>query len=390
MPVKCLVVKRWAYEVAAVLIALSMLAYMLWHVAGAKGMALPSGQPFFGDFMAFWSAGRAALDGHADQVHERALLFEYQKQVAPDLRYYAPWNSPPTFLLVVSGLALLPYPISAICFLVATALFFGWVIRHFLPDRRALLLPATAPAIVYQVGTLQAAMLISGISGLALHWLDKRPRLAGALVGLLAIKPHLAVMWPLFLALSGRWRAFAAAAAAATAFVVLAGLVFGFDSYLRFFESLAQSQRLISEQRITTPAYASLYANLLGLGASNAVAMALHAISAAAAIALACVLFRKGDLAIAGAALCAATLLVSPYLFFYDFILLMIGVALLGVPRTRLELAAAIFAWGAGLTVAVGELIALPICPLAAWLVLAAAFMRARSADVRLAPAPQP
>ncbi len=383
-------VKRWAFEAAAILIAGSMLAYMLWRISGAENMTLPSGQPFFGDFMAFWSAGRAALDGHADQVHDRVLLWQYQQAAAPDVRFYAPWNSPPTFLLIVSLLALLPYPIAAICFLAGTALFFGAVIRRFLPDARALIFPATAPAIIYQIGTVQAGMLIAGISGLALLWLDKRPRLAGAMIGLLAIKPHLAILWPLLLALSGRWRVFAAATIATIAFVTLAGAVFGFDSYARFFESLDASQRLISEQRITTPAYASLYANLLGLGAPHALALGLHALSAAAAVVGACVLFRKSDRALAGAALCAATLLVSPYLFFYDFALLLIGAALLGAPRSPLEYAAALFAWGAGLTVAVGEFIALPICPLAAWLVLTAAFMRARNAAPRLAPAPQP
>ena len=223
---------------------------------------------------------------------------------------------------------------------------------------------------------------------MALHWLDKRPRIAGALIGLLAIKPHLALLWPLLLGLSGRWRVFGAAALSAIAFVLLAGAVFGFESYARWFESLAASQRLISEQRITTPAYASLYANLLGLGASQALAIGLHALSATGAVLCACVLFRQKDLAIAGAALCAATLLVSPYLFFYDFTLLLIGAALLGIPRSPLEYTAAIFAWGAGLTVAVGQFVALPICPIAAWLVLAAALMRARSVAPRPAPAP--
>lgn len=382
-------VKRWMFEVVALATAVCMLGYFFMRAAGMENMTLPSGQPFFGDFMAFWSAGRAALDGHVAEIHDRAMLWPYQQAIAPDVKYYAPWNSPPTFLLVVCGLALVPYPVAAIGFLIFGASLFFWAIRQFLPDARALIFPATAPAATYQVGTVQAGLLIAGISGLALHWLDKRPRLAGALVGLLAIKPHLAIMWPLFLALSGRWRAFAAAAIAAVTFAALAGLVFGVDSYARWFESLANSQRLISEQRITTPAYASLFANLLGLGASQAVAMTAHAISAVAGTIVAAFLFRKGDLAIGGAALCAATLLISPYLFFYDFTLLLVGAALLGAPRTLLDYAAAIFAWGAALTVAIGGHIALPICPTAAWLVLVAAFMRARSAAPSLAPAPQ-
>jgi hypothetical protein len=381
--------RRWVFEAAAFLIAASMLIFFFSRAAGTENLTLPSGQPFFGDFMAFWSAGHAALEGHVEQIHDRAMLWPLQQEIAPDVKYYAPWNSPPTFLLVVSVLALVPYPVAAIGFLVLAALLFGWAIRRFLPDGRALLFPATAPAVIYQIGTVQAGMLIAGIYGLALHWLDKRPRLSGAMVGLLAIKPHLAIMWPLFLALSGRWRAFAAAAIAAIAFVALAGAIFGFDSYVRWLESLANSQSLISEQRVTTPAYASLFANLLGLGVSHPIAIGLHGLSAALGAIVACVIFRRGDVQAAGAALCASTLLISPYLFFYDFTVLMIGVALLGTPRTWLGYAAAIFAWGAGLTVAIGYYVALPICPIAAWLVMAAAFTRVKSEAAQPALAPQ-
>ena len=382
-------VRRWVFEAAAILVAVSMLTYFFSRAAGAENLTLPSGQPMFGDFMAFWSAGRAVLDGHLAEIHDRAMLWPLQQATAPDVKFYAPWNSPPTFLLIVTVLALAPYPVAAIGFLVATAILFGCAIRRFLPDNRALIFPATAPAVIYQIGTVQAGMLIAGIYGLALHWLDKRPRLAGAFVALLAIKPHIAIMWPLFLALSGRWRAFFAAAIAGIAFAALAGFVFGFDAYLRWFESLANSQSLISEQRVTTPAYASLFANLLGLGAPQAVALGLHGLSAAAGVILACVVFRRGDVADGGAALCASTLLISPYLFFYDFTLLMVGVAMLGIPRTPLHFAAAIFTWAAGLTVAIGYYFALPLCPIAAWLVLGAAFTHARSAAPHLEPAPQ-
>ena len=378
------------FEAAAVCVATGMLSYMLWRLSQAENMTLPSGQPLFGDFIAFWSAGRAALDGQIEHIHERAMLWDYQRLAAPDARFYAPWNSPPTFLIVACVLALAPYPAAAIGFFVVTALLFGFALRDLLPDRRALLFPATAPAVLYQAGSVQAGLLIGGIAGLALHWLDRRPRLAGALIGLLAIKPHLALLWPLLLGLSGRWRVFAAAAASAIAFVTIAGIAFGFDAYIRFFESLAASQQLISEQRISTPAYASLYASLLGLGAPHSVAMALHVFSAGVGVVLACRLFAKAELATAGAALCATTLLISPYLFFYDFTLLLVGAAMLGVPRTRLDLTAAILAWSTGLTVVVGGYIALPLCPLAAWAVLAAALRRSESAAPRPAPAPQP
>lgn len=381
--------KRWMFEAAALGVALTMLGYMLYRLSGAENMTLPSGQPLFGDFMAFWSAGRAALDGHVAEVHDRAMIFSYHKMAAPDVRYVAPWNSPPTFLLIACVLGLMPYAVSAIVFLIATGAFYLYAVRKLAPDARTLIFAITAPAVVYHFGTIQAALLIAGIVGLALAWLDTRPRLAGAMVGLLAIKPHLAVLWPLFLLLSRRWGAFAAAAVTTVVFVALAGLVFGFDSYLRFFENLSASQRLISSQQITTPAYASLYANLLFMDAPQAVATGAHALSAVLAVATACWLFWRGDRVIGGAALCAATLLVSPYMFFYDFTLLVIAAVLMGKPRNWFEIIAYIFAWGAGLTVALGYYFPLPVCPLAAWLILIAAFMRTRSGAPLQAPEPQ-
>lgn len=382
-------IKRWAFEVAAIAIAVAMLGFFISRGIYMHGNAMPSGQPFLGDYMAFWSAGRAALDGHAHEIHERTMLWEVQKAVAPDVKFFAPWNSPPTFLMIVCLLALLPYPISGALFFVSTTILFGFAIRRFLPDTRALIFPLTSPTVIYQTATIQVGMLIAGINALAIRWLDRRPHLAGALIGFFAIKPHIALLWPLFLALTGRWRVFMSAAVAGLAFVIVAGLIFGFDTYLNWFESLNYSQRLISEQRITTPAYASLYANLLGMHAPQALAIGAHATSAIAGVVIACIVFRKGDVMLGGAALFAATLLVSPYLFFYDFTTLLVGVALLGKPRSPLDYAAAIFAWGTSLSVALGQIIVLPICPLSAWLVLITAFMRVRSAVPSLAPAPQ-
>jgi|CXWL01.1.fsa_nt_gi hypothetical protein len=376
--------KRIWFEVGAVLIALGIVAILIWLLIGSDNLALASGQPVFGDFIAFWSAGRAALEGHAADVHERAAMFAYHQQAIPEIRFYAQWNSPPTFLLVAALLALAPFPVSALVFLVATGALYLFVARRLLPDRRALIFAATAPAAVYHLGTVQLGLLVAGISGLALSWLDKRPRLAGALVGLLAIKPHLAILWPLLLALSGRWRAFAAASISTLAFGALAAFVFGADSYVRFFDNLSASADLISAQRITTPSYASLYANLLQLHLGQTFAIGAHTVSAIAALALAAWSLRRGDWRTQGASLCAATLLISPYLFFYDFTLLAMGAALLGAPRDRLETAALVFAWGAGLSLPIGHFLApLPLCPMAAWLVLLSATQRVRSCQSR-------
>jgi Glycosyltransferase family 87 len=381
-------VKRSVLEGAAIAIALGIVAVLGSLLFHSHDFAIDSGQPVFGDFVAFWSAGRAALDGHAAEVHQRAAMFAYQKLAIPELRFYAPWNSPPTFLLIAAMLALAPFPVSALLFLAATVWLYLFAAHKLLPDRRGLIFAATAPAAIYHLGTVQVGLLIAGVSGLALYWLDRRPRLAGALVGLLAIKPHLAILWPLLFALSGRWRAFASAAVSTSAFVALGAFVFGWNAYVLFFDNLKASADLIAEQRITTPSYASLYANMLQLHDSQALAIAVQTLSAILAFSLAAWAFRRGDWRTQGAALCAATLLISPYLFFYDSLLLGVGAALLGAPRDRVECAAFVFAWGAGLSLPIGYFLTpLPICPLAAWLLLVAALRRTEIAAPVAAPA---
>lgn len=380
---------RDVLEKAALGVAGAIIGVMAYLLLGADGLVLASGQPVFGDFIAFWSAGRAALDGHAAQVHDVALISQYSREAVANAGVVSPWNSPPTFLLVVSALATLPYPAAAIAFLVTSAALYLFAARKILPDARALVFALTLPAAVYHLGTVQTGLLVAGVSALALVWLDKRPLTAGALVGLLAIKPHLAILWPVFLALSGRWRAFAAACVSTGVFALIAGGVFGFESFARFFDNLGASQELINTNRIGTPAFASLYAGLLNLGLPMMVATVAQALSAIAALAVSALVFLHGDRNSGGAALCAATLLISPYLFFYDFTLLAVGAALLGAPRDRLELAAQIAAWAAGLSLVLSYGAPLPYCAAAAWLLLGVAFRRARSAGSRPAPAPR-
>lgn len=383
---------RRAYEAAALLIALAILGAMGSRLIGAHGLVLANGQPLFGDFIAFWSAGRAALEGEAAHVHTWESARAYHQVAAPGVAVVAPWHGPPTFLLVAAALALLPYPLAALVFLIGSAALYLYAARKVLPDARALIFAATLPAALFHLGTVQTGLLIAGVSGLALYWLDKRPLRSGLLVGLLAIKPHLALLWPLLLAMSGRWRAFMAAAGSLVVFVLLAGLAFGFDAYQRFIDNLPAAQELVANQRLSTPAYASLYGNFIGFGLPQIFALIAHGVSAVAALALALALwlFGRADRSVAGAALCAATLLISPYLFFYDFTLLAVGAAMLGAPRNRFELLALILAWGAGLSLPLNYLAALPLAPAAAWLILLASVQRARGATypTRKTPAP--
>jgi hypothetical protein len=381
---------RKVFEISAVVIAIGLLLVFAQRTLGVHGYRLASGQPLFGDFIAFWSAGKAALEGHVAQLHDRVFLAHIQQTTIPGMHVMAPWNSPPPFLFLVIPFALLPYGAAAVLWLILTGALYLLAASKILPDKRALIFAVTLPAAIYHVGTEQVGLLIAGLNGLALYWLDKRPRAAGAMVSLLIIKPHLALMWPFFLALSRRWNAFFAAAVCTAFLIVAAGLVFGFEAYVRFFDNLKASQDLIARMGVGKQTFASLFGNLLALRVPMPYAIAGHATSAALAFAGALWVFtRKVDWRVQGAALCSATLLLSSYLFFYDFVALGLAAALLAPPRNKFETTAMVFAWLAGMSVAFSYAIPLPLCPFSAWLVLIAAIARARSEVGRPAPAPQ-
>jgi len=163
MTTKDLLSRHWL-ERLAIAVALAILIIMPTQLAGLSGMVLANGQPVFGDFISFWSAGRAALDGHIEQIHDRQLIFSYHQLAAPGVRYVAWWNSPPTFLLLVTPLALLPYPAAAMVFLIGSGALYFVAARKLLPDTRALIFAATLPAALFHLGTVQTGLLITGIS----------------------------------------------------------------------------------------------------------------------------------------------------------------------------------------------------------------------------------
>jgi hypothetical protein len=380
---------RFWLAYAAIAAALVQLAIMGARLAGAHDLLLANGQPLFGDFIAFWSAGRLALAGRAQAVHDIAAIHAQHLIAIPDLSVVAPYHSPPTFLLLLTPFAALPYPAAALLFLALTAALYLYAAHKILPGARAMIFAITLPAALFHLGSVQTGLLIAGLSALAFVWLDTRPRAAGLCIALIAIKPHLALIWPLYLLITRRWRVLAYATGFMGALVLAAGWAFGFDSYTRFLENLPAAQALLSQGRISSDTAASLYANLIGLGAPHGFAVAAHGASALAALIAAALVFSRNDKSASAAALCAATLLLSPYLYFYDLTLLAIGAALLAKPRDRFELAAQILAWSAGFTLALGALITLPLAPLAAWTLLFASMRRAGIWASHPAPAPR-
>jgi hypothetical protein len=378
--------RRHLWAGGAVIVGAFTAFMVLRRLEGAHGLLLASGQPLFGDFVAFFTGGKLALLGQTGQLYSEDAARALQQTLMPGIALTAPFYSPPILLLLIAPLATLGYLPAALIFLALSLLAYGLAAWRLAPTKLALIFAATLPVAILHFGSLQTGLLVAGLFGLALYWLDKRPVWAGAAIAALAIKPHLAVLWPIMLIAQKRWRTFAAAAVVFVVLFVAAGALFGFETYGAFLANLKAAQGAVDNSRLGAQVYASLYANLLAMGAPSALAIGVHALSAAGALVLAVLIWRRGDANASAAALCAASLLISPYLFYYDTTLLGLGALMIGrTPTTRLEQYGLAFAWSAGLlAILLGP--SLPYCPLAAWTLMAMAARRALPAQPRSNP----
>lgn len=394
--------KRWGLYAGAGAIGVFILgANVHYGLTAGDGLIMANKRLIAGDFMAFWSAGRMTLEGALDQVHAARPIYEEQLRHAPGLDVVYLWHHPPTFLLVATGLAHLPYLAAAGLFFALTAAIYALATRAITAAPAALFFAAMAPASAMHFGNVQTGLLTAALAGLALVSIDRRPLAAGALVGLFAIKPHLAVLYPIAFAAGGRWRAFTAAATVTLGFVALSFWAFGWEAWKAFFDNMAHAQSMVTEQKIAPGTYATVFANLRGLGAPVWAAGVAHGASAVVAAGAVAWAWRRGGGLFAGAVLAAASTLISPYLFFYDLTLFLVAGALIARQAggwsalRRWEQAVVAYGWLApGLLFSVGHYAPLPFAALAAWGLIVVALRRAvrpaENAPADRAPEPPP
>jgi hypothetical protein len=191
------------------------------------------------------------------------------------------------------------------------------------PRADHLVLLILAPAVTVniwcgQTGFLIAALLIGGLTQL-----DRRPLLAGVLFGLLSIKPQLGLLLPLMLALTGRWRTIAAAAATIAVLVAAASLAFGPNVWIAYVNDAMPTQTAVIfkdfEHYMVHMPTAFMNAKAARLPLSVAIS-AQALVSAAAVLAVAWTFWRRREPDLSNALFVTATFLVTPYAFNYDMV----------------------------------------------------------------------
>ncbi|WP_322044437.1 glycosyltransferase family 87 protein [Paraburkholderia sp. J67] len=311
------------------------------HGFTTTSSALPAG-----DFAVFWSASHVMLHGTAAQVYdfttfsaaEKALFSSFSKST------FLPWLYPPTFLVLVTPLALFPFLLSFALFIgtsllayVKATLATSGLARWSGNARVAVVLLTCSPCVFGAALFGQNSLLTAALAGFAVRWIDRHPLRAGLCIGLLCIKPQMALVFPFVLLATGAWRVLATAAATAITLTGLSVAICGMHTVKLFFLATDLARSVILEHgpmfwfASPTP-FAALRLSEVPLP----LAYLLQGTIAALTIAAACHVWRHTRDAGARAAILAlATLISNPYVWFYE--LTWLGLALAWLIATGLR-----------------------------------------------------
>ncbi len=356
-----------------------------WWVLSGPGLLDRSGKPVGVDFVTFYAVSTLAQTGEADRAWDLARITEVERAViGADIPSYV-FHYPPTFVLALLPLAVLPY-------LGALAAWWAGTTAAFLAmARRAAPHPVTAGLALAFPGFFQniiqgqnggfTAALLGGGALLA----DRRPALGGVLLGLLTYKPHLAPLVGVALLAGRRWRALGAFVGTAVLFAVVSVLAFGLAPWRAFVGNMPFAVRVLETEgvlpwfRMPTVQVAALLA-----GAPVPVARGLQAVSTVVAtLAVAWTWARGMALVTRVTTLACAALLATPFAFDYDLAVLAVPIAALGWEGARTgfrrgEVPLLVAAWVAPLAApAIAEGTGVSLMPLLLGALLVAAWRRA-------------
>ncbi|VVE41689.1 glycosyltransferase family 87 protein [Pandoraea fibrosis] len=283
------------------------------------------------DFLPFWGASHFVLHGHPLDAYNIELMTRVQIAEQPwaeKLGGVMPWLYPPVAMLLLAPVALLSFPYAYTLYACVGFSLYYAALRRTAPWRDARLATVGFPGVLVVILAGQISLYTTGLAGFSLAMLRKRPVWAGVLAGLLFIKPHVALLFPLAFLCARQWRALAACVATVVGTTALAAAVFGLEVYPTFLHATTFARQSIVDGTAQIARVPTFFVTARMLGASLGLAAVIHGVVALCAV-LAMIDFwrRPTAFALRAAMLICATTLVSPYLYDYDLTILALVIA---------------------------------------------------------------
>ena len=318
-------------ELAAFSLCVAYAVYLATSFVLGYWLLDAKGAPIATDFVGFWPAGKLVLEGHGAVYDEAMHKAAGVAALGHDFDGAYPLYYPPFYFLLLAALPLLPYTASYAVWVALLPLPYVFVIARIVGHRAGILLalafpPLLANAIIGQNGCLTAALF-----GGALLAMDRRPVLAGCLIGLLAYKPHFGILIPLALIAAGQWRVFFSAAAVVVALILASWLVLGTGAWEGFFNAIMSANRdTLGSGRSDWSKLQSIFALVRVSGGSLTLAWLFHGTAVAVMAAWVCAAWSgRGPFALKAAILSVGAVICAPYAYMYDLMLLAVPAAFL-------------------------------------------------------------
>jgi len=318
-----------ARNYSLMLLGLCVIAALAW-IALSDGLVDRNGKPLGTDFSNVYAAGRLTWQGRAADAYQPPLQHAAEKAVfaGRNVPFFG-WHYPPFFFAIAFAVAAFPYAWGLVIWIASSLAAYLMVIRAILPRPQTLLVAAAFPAVFVNIGHGHNGFLTAALLGGALHLLDRRPWLAGVLIGCLAYKPQFGVLIPIALLAGTRWRTIGAAAGTVAALIALSLLTLGGDVWNAFADSLKFTQAVVLEQGDTGwEKIQSVFSAVRMWGATVHTAYAVQiALGLVLAASIAWLWQSNAPFELKAAALATGSLLATPYVLDYDLVVLAVAIA---------------------------------------------------------------
>lgn len=298
------------------------------------------------DFVYFYTLGHTAFEGEFLRMQDYERLYTRQVELVPASagdQHFSMY--PPNAALVFWPIAKLPYNAAVLLWVVLTILGFAGTVyflwhhnRDALPDARFLALAAAAFPPLWSLVMFGQSTVLPLIAFL-LGWLalrSGRPFVAGLALGLLALKPHFGIVIGCALLFSAQWRMVAGTAVSIAVQLLTVIATMGWQAiraYAETIRALPQIKQLGEPNPHQLHSLATL-TDLLPLEIGRSVWLIL----VVAVLVTNVLLWRSSaPLEARFGVPVLSTVLVSPHLFVYDTVVLVIPIILIGSWLERVQ-----------------------------------------------------
>ncbi|MEO1678874.1 MAG: glycosyltransferase family 87 protein [Pseudomonadota bacterium] len=313
----------------------AMLAAIAFELMGLQSLPGLSGSEHV-DFDMFHVVAQLALEGRVTEAYDLDAMLAAQHEMG-GVPEHMTWTYPPPFDLLIAPFGALDRNLAFLLFTGASLALYLWTMLRLAGPMTGLALLGALPAAMMALRNGQNGCLTAGLIGLTcLALLRGRSGRAGIPLGLLVIKPHVALGLGLWALAAVRVRALLVALGTALMACLAATVALGTEVWVAFFDAIGVAGSQLEGGAYLNFRMASVFATLTSFGVEASVAMTAQLGTTLCTLAALVWVARRWPLRPALAIALLATPLLVPYLYDYDLALYGIAMALL-LPELELR-----------------------------------------------------